>query len=200
MSPRVDPDQRRAEIMQAVLRCFARSGYNGTSMDDIVKESGLSKGSLYWYFDSKRSLFLETFDQMLNEMVAPLEAMLAYEASAVEKLRMMAQASGEVTSQGSEILALPVNFLIEIWQDKDFIAHYTGMIGHFADAIEHIINEGIAAGDLKQVDAHEAAWGMMALVDGVLLYKIAGMPGDAGRQITLLYDLIIDGMRKRGDA
>ena len=73
-------------------------------------------------------------------------------------------------------------------------------IGHFADAVEHIINEGIAAGDLKQVDAHEAAWGMMALIDGVVLYKIAGMPGDAGRQITLLYDLIIDGMRKRGDA
>jgi AcrR family transcriptional regulator len=199
MSPRVDPDERRAEIMQAALRCFARSGYKGTSMDDIDKESGLSKGSLYWYFDSKRDLFLEMFDQMLNEMIAPLEAMLAYDAPAVEKLRVIAQASGEVTSQESEILALPVNFLIEIWQEKDFIEHYAGMIGHFADAVEHIIREGIAAGDLKEVDAHEAAWGLMALIDGVLLYKIAGLPGDAGRQITLLFDLIIDGMRKRGD-
>ena len=49
-------NERRAQILQAAATVFARSGVNGARMDDIVAESGLSKGSLYWYFDSKQEI------------------------------------------------------------------------------------------------------------------------------------------------
>ena len=41
-------DERRAQIRQATAACMARNGYDRTTMDDIARECGLSKGALYW--------------------------------------------------------------------------------------------------------------------------------------------------------
>jgi AcrR family transcriptional regulator len=68
--------QRVNEILGAALRCFARAGYDKTKMDDIVRESGLTKGGIYWYFESKREIFLALFDRHIREDAARWEAMV----------------------------------------------------------------------------------------------------------------------------
>jgi len=50
--------ERRQQILSAAMNCFLAKGYHRATMDDIVAESGLSKGTLYWYFKSKKELFL----------------------------------------------------------------------------------------------------------------------------------------------
>ena len=51
MPPRPDvSEERRGQIIEAALACFTRKGYANTTIDDIVAESGLSKGAIYWYF------------------------------------------------------------------------------------------------------------------------------------------------------
>ncbi|HEX8067099.1 MAG TPA: TetR/AcrR family transcriptional regulator [Thermoleophilaceae bacterium] len=47
---------RRAEILDAALRCFTRSGYARTSIEDVVRESGASVGSVYHHFGGKEQL------------------------------------------------------------------------------------------------------------------------------------------------
>lgn len=47
---------RRAAILEAALACFDRRGLHGTTMQDIVTESGLSAGAIYTYFDSKNAI------------------------------------------------------------------------------------------------------------------------------------------------
>jgi TetR/AcrR family transcriptional regulator, repressor for uid operon len=57
--PRLKPDtqrRRREHILDAAERCFTRSGFHRTTMQDICKEAGVSAGALYLYFDSKESL------------------------------------------------------------------------------------------------------------------------------------------------
>lgn len=49
-------EERRRSILEAALRCFIRTGYQQTSMADIIAESGLSTGAIYSYFPSKREL------------------------------------------------------------------------------------------------------------------------------------------------
>ncbi|GAA0970410.1 TetR/AcrR family transcriptional regulator [Actinocorallia libanotica] len=60
--PKVSPEhleQRRQQIIEAALRCFAAKGFAGTSMQDIFKESGLSAGAVYRYFPAKADLVSE---------------------------------------------------------------------------------------------------------------------------------------------
>jgi len=49
-------DGRRSEILDAAILCFARDGFHRTTMKDIVRESGLSPGAIYNYFQSKEEI------------------------------------------------------------------------------------------------------------------------------------------------
>jgi len=65
---------RRAEILGAALRCFARKGYRGTSMADIIAEAGLSAGAIYGHFSSKQELFAAVAGEVLAARQHELEA------------------------------------------------------------------------------------------------------------------------------
>ncbi len=64
---------RRAEIIDAALRCFTRAGYQRTSMADIIAESGLSAGAIYGYFSGKQQLLVAVADHILNDRHTALD-------------------------------------------------------------------------------------------------------------------------------
>ncbi|MFI6862814.1 TetR/AcrR family transcriptional regulator [Streptomyces sp. NPDC050421] len=49
-------DARRRQILDGAARCFARDGFHATSMQDVLKEVGLSAGAVYRYFSGKEDL------------------------------------------------------------------------------------------------------------------------------------------------
>jgi TetR/AcrR family transcriptional regulator, transcriptional repressor of aconitase len=69
--------ERRQHIAAAALRCFARQGFAGTSMADIIAESGLSAGSIYSHFESKADLMRfvasDVLAARLGELAAPAD-------------------------------------------------------------------------------------------------------------------------------
>jgi len=73
-------DARRAKILDAATRCFAREGFHRTTMKDIVKQSKLSPGAIYNYFQSKE----EIIEAIANERHA-------------RERRMMEDAKGQGT-------------------------------------------------------------------------------------------------------
>lgn len=58
--------ERRAEILEAAWRCFQREGLHATTMDDIIRSSGLSAGAVYSYFKSKDDLILAAVTTSLS--------------------------------------------------------------------------------------------------------------------------------------
>lgn len=55
-------------ILQVAARLFLEKGFDSTSMQDIVRESGMSKGGIYHYFKSKEDI-LQTVQEMQNELI-----------------------------------------------------------------------------------------------------------------------------------
>ena len=57
MTPRPDVSaERTAQIVEAAIAVFSRLGFHKARMDDIAREAGVSKGTLYWYFESRTPL------------------------------------------------------------------------------------------------------------------------------------------------
>src|SRR3954449_8077083 len=50
---------RRAEILEGARRAFAKHGYEGATVARLEEETGLSRGAIFHYFDSKLDLFVE---------------------------------------------------------------------------------------------------------------------------------------------
>ncbi len=61
---------RRREILTAARRRFAQRGYHRTSIDDIIAEAGIARGTFYLHFESKRAIF----DELLAELLATLRS------------------------------------------------------------------------------------------------------------------------------
>src|SRR5271156_1049258 len=55
-------ETRRQQILDAALRCFSRDGFHNTTTADIVRESGVSQGTLYLYFATKDDIVVALAD------------------------------------------------------------------------------------------------------------------------------------------
>jgi len=64
---------RKSEIIEAAKKRFARDGYSPTSMDDIARDVGISKASLYYFFSGKESIFEAIIEEVVAEINGYLE-------------------------------------------------------------------------------------------------------------------------------
>jgi AcrR family transcriptional regulator len=78
---------RRAAILDAAMEAFARSGYHGTSIDDIASQARISKALIYEHFASKRELHATLIAQQADELFGRLRANAAPDREADERLR-----------------------------------------------------------------------------------------------------------------
>jgi len=62
-----------SNVLSQARALFAAQGYNGTSIDDLVKSTGLLRGSLYKAFGSKRNLFVLVLDGAIREFTGAAE-------------------------------------------------------------------------------------------------------------------------------
>lgn len=70
---RLDPSERRSQILSVALSEFSRKGYHGTSMTDIALSIGATKPVLYQHFDSKRALYLELLDALGAHLISTIQ-------------------------------------------------------------------------------------------------------------------------------
>ena len=80
----------RGRIISAAWKLFYEQGYDGTTVEDIVFESGTSKGSFYHYFDGKAAL-LSSLSYLFDEKYDELAESMNPDLSPIEKLNLMNQ-------------------------------------------------------------------------------------------------------------
>jgi AcrR family transcriptional regulator len=80
MSPQVSVRQSerrartRARLLDAAYRVFSREGYHGATLDSIAADAGVSKGGLYYSFDSKQELFYALLEERLAARAAEIRS------------------------------------------------------------------------------------------------------------------------------
>lgn len=67
------PEDKKEKIIEVSLKEFAEKGYDKASTNTIVKESGISKGLLFYYFESKKNLYLYLVDYCLDFVMERFE-------------------------------------------------------------------------------------------------------------------------------
>jgi AcrR family transcriptional regulator len=201
MMPRADvSEERKAQIYEAVLACFGRKGYHQTTMDDIVAESGLSKGTLYWYFKSKKELFLSLFQEVMGELGQAWGAIMAdEEASATDKL--LASLALFRAELGEMVPFFGV--MMEAWALTRYDEDVEGMIqelyGPYLDIMIRIIEEGVASSEFRVESARAMALVIMTLFDGITLALGTGLwHGDWDALMDAAEELVLRGLGVEG--
>src|ERR671912_175520 len=79
----------RDAILDATDRLLSRSGYKRMTIDDLAKEVGIGKGSVYLHFESKEEIVLSHIDRIIERLKASLFAIAQSKAAPETRLRKM---------------------------------------------------------------------------------------------------------------
>jgi len=190
---------RRAQILGAAATVFARQGYHGSRMDDIVKEAGLSKGALYWYFKSKEELATALVHQMLADETLVMDELVGQDTPASERLEQLVRAfAGELTKNPDHApLALE---LLALSQTIPAIRScYSAHHDHYQEQVRTLLLQLGGADSFTEGErrrrADAAALALLSVVDGLVLrWTLATSPFDLEDRLWAAVSGIVRGM------
>src|SRR5438045_3199502 len=86
---------RRSQILDVAVCCFARRGSYATTIEDLVAETGLSRGALYLYYKSKEAIYLAISERWSCGLKAAIEARLTPGQTPASIVETMIRVNGE---------------------------------------------------------------------------------------------------------
>ncbi len=196
MTPRPDvSEERKNQILDAATNVFARLGLSKARMDDIVDESGLSKGALYWYFKSKDQIITAIINRLFDRELADVIAII--EGSGSTRERLLQYTDHIVEDVVSMLRMAPVSFeFIALAFRSDTLR--TSLRKYYRKHLEIIVpilEEGIARGEIREVDPMEAAIAIGAIFEGtIVLWVYDSETVDYQIHIRKGIELLLDGL------
>ncbi|MCE1243781.1 TetR/AcrR family transcriptional regulator [Oryzomicrobium sp.] len=199
-------EARPQELMAAALALFVEHGFAATRLDDVAARAGVSKGTLYLYFDSKEALF----EAVIREGIVPAlkEAgarVAAYQGSASALLEELLKAWWALIGEGP-LGGIP-KLMISEARNFPSVAeyYYQNVIVPGRRLLALTLERGMAAGEFRGVDVDTAIDVVIAplLMLAIWRYSMGPCcPSDASydteRYLRTHLDIALDGLRCRG--
>jgi AcrR family transcriptional regulator len=195
--PRGDAGARRAVILDAALRVFGQYGYRRASVDDIAREAGIAKGTIYLSFASKEEVFQALSQRLAQTMLAGAEAARHRPGTTAGKLAAMHAAwfgtYAETISRSphaAELLDAKHRLSADL---------VTAAASQYKRLVRDVFTEAAAAGELDLgeagLTAETAAELLIASARG--LQSSAHSPAACRRNLSTLTRVMVAGLTSR---
>ena len=167
-------EEKRALIIEAAAKVFARRGFASTLMAEIAIEAGIGKGTLYEYFDSKENLFFAVFEWFVQATEAEAKVSIsALGGSASERLDALSDSLMSSWAQMEDMYSL----VMEFWSAsassqmrERFKQAFKNGYSDFRQIVSTLIRDGIERGEFQpHVDTESVAAALVGTWDALLL-------------------------------
>jgi AcrR family transcriptional regulator len=162
---------RPAEILTAALACFAERGFAATRLDEVARRAGVTKGTLYLYFDNKEDLFKAVVRQALVPNIERIEAVIdqATEPAPLLLERLVRNWSAIIASPVS---AIPKLVIAEAGNFPDLARFYLDEVVHRGMAlVRRVLRAGIERGEFRDIDVDSAVMCIIAPLVIAMLWR-----------------------------
>ncbi|MGR8011917.1 TetR/AcrR family transcriptional regulator [Streptomyces hypolithicus] len=153
-------DERVGRILDAAYLCFTRHGVRRTTMEDIAREAGMSRGAVYQYVRNKDDAYRRVAQRLFDE--------------ALTASRASADADGSLTDQVTALLTAKLELVLRIWRDSPHAAELLGSEARLTTDLEAQYTAAMAellTGTIRSrrpdADAPELAELLLALTRGL---------------------------------
>lgn len=171
-------DARREQILAAALRCFSRDGFHQTTTADIVRESGVSQGTLYLYFKSKNDLIAALADDR-HQREAALNTLAEHQQDPAKSIFALVALYADRLSETSErdMLRVALQGWAEALRNERVRAGVLDGVSSARSALVRVIRRGQTKGVFKRdLDPAALAAVLIAIFQGFVL-QAAWEPG-----------------------
>ena len=179
-------------IMASALRVMTEKGYYGSTIDDIVSESKMSKGAIYHYYKSKKEVYLELI-VYLESKYTDMFASVNKESTSAKKLKKLFTIWSDQLEKEPGFFQSFSIFQSMSRHDKDFKQAMQRMYNRFQKFIELIIIEGIKSKEFKKIDPKTSALSLILNLDGISWFSLFESKNlDAKSYIDQMSDYILN--------
>lgn len=162
-------EKKKELILNAAFKLFLENGYTNTRIIDIANATGIGKGTVYEYFDSKESILLELIHTKLQKESLRFQEVMSEDISCREKLTRFLIFQMEAASTHNLCVT---DFKQQFFNDMGKIAVeiintvHNAVLSQF-EAVYQIIREGIENGEFRRVDPYAAT---VCFIGGIGFY------------------------------
>ncbi len=162
-------ETRRRQILDAAEKVFTTRGIDKARMDDIVQESGLSKGALYWYFKSKDAIIRAVLDRVFIYEIREADALVLAEGSSSERLKTFVALAVQEYKRFEKMLPLAYEFVALAARSKVIREVIVGYFKRYTAILTEIIQQGIDSGEFYPCDPEGTAISVIAMYEGLAM-------------------------------
>jgi AcrR family transcriptional regulator len=139
--------------LKAALYLFSKKGFYNTKMEEIADKALISKGLLYFYFDSKEKILEEIMNSIYKDFIPKLESILKLNLSSLERLKKFIKFEFEFYKKNKRFVKLIYEiFHEEIYFLRRKFPFFKEIHLKEKEILEKIIEEGIKEGIFKKID------------------------------------------------
>lgn len=199
MSPKNDVSEERiSQILDAAMETFTERGFHKTRMSDIAATSGLSKGTLYWYFESKDSIILRLLERVFEPELKDFRILLTEQQPAPERLLFYVERAGDDMIKMLKWMPLVYDFIALAFRQESISKAISKYYKQNLEILVTLIQQGVNAGELQVDNARDAAIAFGSLIEGTaLLWLYAPDDIDIKSHLVSSANLLLSGMRPK---
>ena len=189
--------RRPAEILDAAFEEFVESGYVATRVEDIASRVGVTKGTVYVYFETKEQLF----EAMIRHISVPLEGLLLsgndLKGSATERLQKMIELIYDLIIRDRRLRELMRFIIAEGSRFPQIVdRHHETFIDPLDWQMQSVIDDGVRLGEFRSAPA---AFGDAIVAPAItfLFFKLLfdeRRPLDKDTYLKAHIDLVLHGL------
>jgi AcrR family transcriptional regulator len=165
-------EQTRERIVARAAQLFNRQGYFGSSLSDIMRETGLEKGGIYNHFASKEQLALEAFDYAAGLLRQRMKTALSEKHDAVDRLIALVSVFQSIADDPPVAGGCPIlNTAIEADDAQPALRERAfNAMQEWRETIYRIVSKGIARGEIRPgTDADTLATLLISSLEGAVM-------------------------------
>lgn len=194
MTRHLPETERRAQILRAARAIFIERGYLAARVEDVAARARLSKGAVYFYFDSKRAIF----DALVDEELAVTRSFLDSAERDTRPAAIKLMDLGRKYLDYFAGLKTPPRFFLLMSEmairDEDTRVRVASIHAQFVQETARVIQQGIDEGAFADYDPLAAAQMLKALIDGMAGQSAIGIRPDVDRLSTDGIRMLLQGL------
>ena len=196
MTKHLSPDERNKQIIEAARTCFLDRGYFATKMDDIAKTAGLSKGGVYFHFQSKRDIFHALVIGDYDSMFVFVEDVIASEQDLYTKLlNLSTHFIGMFGEHNHSRMLIIVSEMA--MRDEEIRTQIHGFYVGYVQKIAELLQSYADSGELREgIDLEATSFVLKAIIDGVQAAASMGHVFELDRLTRAAVDMVIHGVKR----
>jgi AcrR family transcriptional regulator len=165
--------ERRERLVRAAIDVIAEKGLGGTRVADIGERSGMSPGTVLYYFDGKSDIFSRALRTIEDDLRAEAHAAFESRPGAMDRWQWLVEQAAPRGPRDPRVL-----LWIEAWEraprDPDVSALLLELDRRWLDLLVEVVEYGRSTGEFRVADAEDFAIRFSALMDGLMLQVVAG--------------------------